>query len=84
MVYFNILVNKSDSATSAIKLDRVTLIYVLGMSNTLKFPTNLLILKSNRSPDASIKVQLPLPHVKMCIALLIFVLVCKLLNNIQN
>jgi hypothetical protein len=43
-----------------------------------------LILKSNRSPDASIKVQLPLPHVKMCIALLIFVLVCKLLNNIQN
>jgi hypothetical protein len=25
-----------------------------------------------------------LPHVKMCIALLIFVLVCKLLNNIQN
>lgn len=84
LLLVTLLVNKSNSATSAIKFDKATLIYVLGMSNTLKFPTNVLILKSNRSPDSSIKVQLPLPHVKMCMALLIVVLVCKLLNNIQN
>ncbi len=37
-----LLVNKSDSATSVIKFDRVTLIYVLGMSKHLVIPHKLI------------------------------------------
>jgi hypothetical protein len=42
LLLVTLLVNKSDSATSIIKFDRVTLIYVLGMSKHLEIPHKLM------------------------------------------
>ncbi len=58
-----LLVRKPDSATSASEFSSVILVSDIGKRTAVKLPTNLLVLKSRRSPDALTEVQPPLPHV---------------------